>query len=175
MNFSAACSFHLSSDFWRSASILFQQARSNKFYFGIDLLTIFLETVICVLWINKLKYIGLKFSGRIYMDRVSISKAITTSQTKFNGLAYRFWNWENLSKIEEIKNKFFHYKQYQKQWMFGEGGSGARGYGSNFFLFFDSWGLSTLNISMGKKFWWNSQLFFSVLFSEKLELRTVYK
>ena len=52
------------------------------------------------------------------------------------------------------------------------------------FLFFDSWGLFTLNISMGKKLWVGGHvgvtkveqsIIFSALFSEKLELRTVYK
>ena len=52
------------------------------------------------------------------------------------------------------------------------------------FLFFDSWGLFTLNISMEKK-WWprghvevtkvEQSIIFSALFSEELELRTVYK
>ena len=58
------------------------------------------------------------------------------------------------------------------------GGSGAGSYGSNFFLFLDSWGLFTLNVSMGKNSngseatWgltkWNSQLFFRRCFRKNL-------
>ena len=60
--------------------------------------------------------------------------------------------------------------------------SGARGYGSNFFYFSIAFYIEYIN---GKKVMArgarggspkrNSQLFFSALFSKKLELRTVYK